>query len=77
MAPGAGTAYPTRAHGFTLVFSGVRVSWSFGFCVMFCRSLSSFCWPFYWTSFLDLQICITSLVSETFLAKAVGMVQRI
>ena len=35
----AGTANPSRGHEFTPDFSGVRVAWSFVFCVLFCRSL--------------------------------------
>jgi hypothetical protein len=46
---GAETAYPSGAHEFTLVFSGVRVARSSVSCVVFCRSLfvllSFFFWP--------------------------------
>ena len=30
---GGGTAHPPGAHEFTLVFSGIRVTWSLGLCV--------------------------------------------
>jgi hypothetical protein len=39
---GVGTAYPSRAPEFSLVFSGVRVAWSLVFCVMFIDGCSSF-----------------------------------
>ena len=35
----AGTAYPSEAHEFTPVFSGIRVARSLIFCVVLCRSL--------------------------------------
>jgi hypothetical protein len=50
---GVGTAYPSRAPEFSLVFSGVRVAWSLVFCVMFIDGCSSFFfWPLY---------CLTSI----------------
>ena len=36
---GTGTAYPSRAHKFTLGFNGIRVAKSLIFCVVVCRSL--------------------------------------
>jgi hypothetical protein len=36
---GAGTPYPSNTAEYTHCFSGVHVSRSFAFCVMFCRSL--------------------------------------
>ena len=48
------------------VFSGVRVTGSLVFCVMFCRSLlvpfSFFFWPLCCLSFFDLRLLITLLV---------------
>ena len=52
------------------VFSGVRVTRSLVFCVMFCRSLfvflSFFFWPLCCLSCFDLRILITPLVSSNF-----------
>ena len=39
----SGSAYSARPHQFTPCFSGVRVSWSLVFCVMFYRSLFVLC----------------------------------
>ena len=56
---GVGTAYPSRAPEFSLVFSGVRVAWSLVFCVMFIDGCSSFFfWPLY---------CLTSMASDLYL----------
>jgi len=44
---GAGIAYPSGAHEFIPVFSGVRVTRSLLFCVIFCRSLFVPC-PLSW-----------------------------
>ena len=68
---GVGTAYPSRAPEFSLVFSGVRVAWSLVFCVMFIDGCSSFFfWPLYcltsMASDLYLQLLITRLVSSNF-----------
>jgi hypothetical protein len=53
---GAGTAYPSGAHEFTLVFSVVRF-WSLVFCVMFYRLLFVllffFLWPLCCISFFN------------------------
>ena len=70
----AGTAlYPSGAHEFTPVFSGVRVTWSLVLCVCFvdrCLSFWSFSfghcvvfWPLCCLS-LELRILITPLVSS-------------
>jgi len=53
----AGTAYPSGAPESTPVFSGVRVTRSLVYCVVFCRSLFSFC-PF---SFGYCIICPASI----------------
>ena len=51
------------------LFSGIHVTRSLVFCVMFCGSLfvllSFFFWPFCDLSFLDLQIQITPLLSSS------------
>jgi hypothetical protein len=52
---GAGTAYPSGAHEFTSVFTGVRVTRSLVLCVMFCR-LFFFFYPLCCLSFFDLRI---------------------
>jgi hypothetical protein len=48
----ARTGYPSRAHGFTPVFGGIRVTIFLVFCVVFCLSLSSVlcaqCYQFLW-----------------------------
>ena len=49
------------------VFSGVNVTRSFVFCVVFCRlCLSSFFWSLYCLSFYDLQLLITLLIYSNF-----------
>jgi hypothetical protein len=54
------TAHPSGTPSSTPVFSGVRVTRSLVFCVVFCRSLffllSFFCWPLCCLSFSDLRI---------------------
>jgi hypothetical protein len=68
---GAGTSYPSGAHEFTLIFSGIRVSRSLVFSVMFsrslCRSLFVLVFFFFWSlcclSF-DLRILITLFLTE-------------
>ena len=62
----AGTAYPSGAHVFTPVFSGVRCTRSLVLYVCFVDRCSSFCtFSFGHCLFsLDLRILITSLVSS-------------
>ena len=61
---GAGTAYLSGVPEFTPGFSGLRVTRSLLFCVMFCGSLFVFLsflfWPLCCLSFFDLRILITS-----------------
>jgi hypothetical protein len=49
---GAGTAYPSGAHEFTPVFSGVRVTRSLVLCVCLVDCCLSF-WPLYCLFFFD------------------------
>ena len=70
---GAGHAYPSGAAEFTPVFSGIRVSRSLVFCVVFCRSmfLSFVVWTLCCLSFdlLVLYQCfayITIIISEDY-----------
>jgi hypothetical protein len=57
---GAETAYPSGAPAFISGFSGVRVTRSLVFCVVFCRSLfvllSFFFWSLCCLSFFDLRL---------------------
>ena len=65
---GAWTDYPSGAHEFTPIFSGVRVTRYLALCVVLCRSLfvplSFFCWPLCCLYFFGLWIMITPLVSS-------------
>ena len=60
---GAGTANPSGEPDFTPVFSGVGVTRSLVFCVMFCRSLFVLLSLFIW-SFVVCRILITPLISH-------------
>ena len=60
---GEETAYPFGAPEFTSILSGVHVSRSFVFCVMFCRSLFVLL-VIMFLFFFDLRILITPLVSS-------------
>jgi hypothetical protein len=76
----AGTAYPSRAHGFTPVFGGIRVTIFLLFCVVLCLSLSSVlfaqCYQFLWIvhSFL----IAPSVFSNVYLTQSwVGNIVRV
>jgi hypothetical protein len=63
---GAGTAYPSEH---IPGISGVRVSWSWLFHVLFCRSffvpLSLLFWPLYFLLFFGVQLLITYLIYQS------------
>ena len=63
-----GTAHPSEAHEFTLVFSGVRVTRSLVLCVCFVDLLFVLLyflfWPLCCLFFFYLQILITPLISS-------------
>ena len=61
---GAGSADPSRAPEFTLVFGGVRFTRSLVLCVCFIDSCLSFIFWLLYYLFFDLQIKITPLVSS-------------
>ena len=69
---GTGTAYPSRALEFTLVFSEVCVT-RFSFIRMLCRSLFVllyfFIWPLCCLFLFDIRILITPLVSSNSLQR--------
>ena len=58
---GVGTAYPSRAHEFTPVFSGARVTRSLVLCVCFVDRCLSFC-PF---SFGHCVVCSSSIYTDS------------
>ena len=66
----AGTAYPSGAHEFTPVFSGVHNARSLVLCVCFvdrCLSFCPFfCWPLYCLSLFYLLLLITPMVSSDY-----------
>ena len=66
---GAGTANPSGAQEFFIVFSGVRVAQCSLFCVAVCRSMFLPFVLFFWQYALcclsfDLRLLVTSLVSD-------------
>jgi hypothetical protein len=76
----AGTAYPSRAHGFTPVFGGIRVTIFLLFCVVLYLSLSSVlfaqCYQFLWIvhSFL----IAPSVISNVYLTQSwIGNIVRV
>jgi hypothetical protein len=64
---GAGTAYPSGASEVTPCFSGVRVTRSLVFCVIFVDRFVSFC-PFFFWPLCCLFFCLLAIVLSVLLS---------